>query len=54
MSRSDQGFALFLVVVLVAIATLFYQIFPRHDEGQAAPTGAGSAPSPTAAAPPAK
>jgi len=53
MSRSDRGFALFLLVVLVAIATLFYQIFPRHDQGQAATPGAGSAPSPTAA-PPAK
>jgi hypothetical protein len=49
MSRADRGFALFLGVMLVVLATLFYELFPRHDpEGQA---GGASAPATTPAPP---
>ena len=51
MSRGDRGFALFLVVMLVAITALFYELFPRHGErpmgeGALAPAGNPSPPPP--------
>jgi hypothetical protein len=50
MSRADRGFALFLVVMLVVLATLFYELFPRHDP--AGQTGGGGS-TPSASSPPA-
>jgi hypothetical protein len=52
MARGDRGFALFLVVMLVAITALFYELFPRHaeqgpmGEGASAPAGNPSPPPP--------
>ena len=52
MWRGDRGFGLFLLVMLVVIAALFYELFPRHGaqgqmgEGASAPV---SAPAPGAA-----
>jgi hypothetical protein len=52
MSRADRGFALFLVIVLVVLVTLFYQLFPRQDpEGQAGEGGSTPAATPPAAQP---
>ena len=41
MSRGDRGFALFLMVMLVVMTTLFYELFPRH--GEQGPMGEGAA-----------
>jgi len=48
MSRADRGFALFLMVVLIALSALFFELFPRHGEqsvggdGATAPAGTPS------------
>ena len=46
MSRGDRGFAVFLLVMLVVIGTLFYELFPRHGEqgqiGEGAPAPAAA------------
>ena len=39
MSRGDRGFALFLMVMLVVMTTLFYELFPRHRGAR--PNGRG-------------
>jgi hypothetical protein len=50
MSHADRGFALFLMVVLIALSTLFFELFPRHGEqnpggeGATAPAGTPSPP----------
>jgi hypothetical protein len=45
-SRGDRNFALFLAVMLVAMAALFYELFPRHDDqSQVSPPTSGSGPS---------
>jgi hypothetical protein len=48
MSGADRGFALFLAVMLVVMATLFYELFPRHDAPQGPAGGEQAAPAPAA------